>query len=320
MTDSRTPEQRQRIMQSVGQQNTKLSWWYGRSPMPSMTGMATLPPRLGFRTRSIEGRVMRRDGAVVLSTGKVAFTIRTLVTALDRHPSQLATSSRIPGHGQRLQTQLMDIPYKAPAFQATHFNCPHSSCRAYAQQVWWQTHGIRPGHLLQLQRLKVSRCVHCNQEAYWLDEKLVDPASRGAPLANPDLSDEIKRDYDEAANIEQQSPKGAAALLRLCLQRLCRDLGQKGENINTDIKALVLDGLPVEIQQALDVVRVVGNNAVHPGTIDLDDNPETVSTLFLLINAIADRMITQRKKVAELYGALPPGVLEQIKKRDAAKP
>ena len=75
----------------------------------------------------------------------------------------------------------------------------------------------------------------------------------------------------------------------------------------------------MEIQQALDVVRVVGNNAVHPGAIDLDDSPETVSALFLLINAIADRMITQRKKVAELYGALPASVREAITKRDTPK-
>jgi hypothetical protein len=78
-------------------------------------------------------------------------------------------------------------------------------------------------------------------------------------------------------------------------------------------------GLLGEIKQALNVVHMVRNNAVHPGAINLDDDPETVSALFLLINAIADRMITQRKKVAELYDALPPGVLEQIQKRDAPK-
>ena len=165
----------------------------------------------------------------------------------------------------------------------------------------------------------MSRCTHCSQLAYWLFEKLVHPASRSAPPPNSDLSEDIKRDYNEAASIEHQSPKGAAALLRLCLQRLCKDLGQKGENINADIQALVKDGLAVEIQQALDVVRVVGNNAVHPGAIDLDDSPETVSALFLLINAIADRMITQRKKVAELYGALPASVREAITKRDTPK-
>ncbi|MGX7709353.1 hypothetical protein [Methylobacterium sp. Gmos1] len=78
-------------------------------------------------------------------------------------------------------------------------------------------------------------------------------------------------------------------------------------------------GLLGEIKQALNVVHMVRNNAVHPGAINLDDNPETVNTLFLLINAIADRMITQRKKVAELYEAMPPGVLVANKRRDAPR-
>ena len=76
------------------------------------------------------------------------------------------------------------------------------------------------------------------------------------------------------------------------------------------------EGPPVGIQQALDAVRVVGNNAVHPGEISLDDSPEIASTLFELINIIVDRMISQPKKLSELYAGLPAGAVEAIKKRD----
>lgn len=213
----------------------------------------------------------------------------------------------------------MDLPFKAPSLDERAFNCPW--CRAYSAQGWYKTIATHSSYSpFDLEEVRASRCAHCRQTALWLRGKLIDPASRNAPPPNADLSPEIQADYNEAAEIEHASPKGAAALLRLCLQRLCADLGGNTGNINSDIQKLVQDGLPVAIQQALDVVRVVGNNAVHPGTINLDDNPETVSALFLLINAIADRMITQPKKVAELYGALPPGVLDAIKKRDAPKP
>ncbi|MDI6850717.1 MAG: hypothetical protein QMD82_02100, partial [bacterium] len=79
-------------------------------------------------------------------------------------------------------------------------------------------------------------------------------------------------------------------------------------------------GLDKKIQQALDYVRVIGNNAVHPGLLDLRDNKETVGMLFELINFIADRMITSNKKIDELYDKLPDSIKQQIEKRDKGQP
>ena len=120
----------------------------------------------------------------------------------------------------------------------------------------------------------------------------------------------------EAKAIVNKSPRGAAALLRLCIQKLCEQLGEKGKNINDDIANLVKIGLPVKIQQALDVVRVIGNNAVHPGQIDLRDDQDTAMKLFELINVIAEVMITQPKEVERLYQSLPQTAREAIQKRD----
>jgi hypothetical protein len=131
------------------------------------------------------------------------------------------------------------------------------------------------------------------------------------------MPEDVKEDYEEAATISAASPKAAAALLRLGLQKLCVHLGGKGKNINDDIATLVKNGLPVQIQQSLDIVRVVGNNAVHPGQIAVDD-PDDAGSLFVLTNLIVESMISVPKKVGDLYSNLPQGALDGIAKRDSA--
>lgn len=147
---------------------------------------------------------------------------------------------------------------------------------------------------------------------------MVVPPLVTAQNAHEDMPPSCRVDFEEARQIAQRSPRGAAALLRLVVQKLCKELGQPGENINSDIKALVRNGLPVDAQQALDVLRVTGNNAVHPGEMDIDGNPELVTASFELINFIVDQQITQKKRIAKLFAALPPSSQEAIARRDGS--
>lgn len=150
---------------------------------------------------------------------------------------------------------------------------------------------------------------------------MVFPAAVTSPPPNSDISEDIKNDYEEARLILGNSPRGAAALLRLVIQKLCTQLGESGKNINDDIASLVKKGLPVKIQQALDIVRVVGNNSVHPGQINLKDDTETANRLFGLVNLIADVMISQPKHVEELYdNVVPQTQKDAIAKRDNTQP
>ena len=92
-------------------------------------------------------------------------------------------------------------------------------------------------------------------------------------------------------------------------------LGEKGD-LDASIANLVKKGLTIKIQQALDIVRVIGNNAVHPGQIDLKDNRDTALQLFNLINIIANVMISEPKEVEKLYQSLPKGAKDAIERRD----
>ena len=105
-------------------------------------------------------------------------------------------------------------------------------------------------------------------------------------------------------------------MLRLAIQTLCGHLGESGKNINSDIASLVKKGLSPVIQKSLDVVRVIGNEAVHPGTLDLKDDRDTASKLFRLVNLIAEQMISHPKHVHAMYEELPESKKNEIEKRD----
>jgi len=201
-----------------------------------------------------------------------------------------------------------------PAFRSKKFTCPN--CGAIALQRW-DERGLDFGHYggANNNPLATAKCDHCNGYSVWLRGTILYPNKGDAPQPNPDLPESVKSIYLEAAAISSTSPRGAAALLRLAVQVLCTELGEKGKNINTDIASLVKKGLPERVQQALDIVRVTGNNAVHPGQIDVDD-PAVTSNLFELINVITEYTISMPNKINSVYGELPDNALESINKRD----
>ena len=207
------------------------------------------------------------------------------------------------------------MDFVAPQRDKDAFNCPY--CQAYSHQIWYDGGKCRSGRCDNIEELSIATCSRCGKLSYWINDKIIYPEETGIPNPNEDLDEEIKTDYLEAASIINKSSRGAAALLRLAIQKLCKQLGQSGDNINDDIANLVKNGLPVQIQQALDIVRVIGNESVHPGTIDLNDDNDTAVRLFELVNIIARIMVTQPKEIENLYSTLPEEKLEGIKNRDS---
>lgn len=213
------------------------------------------------------------------------------------------------------------MTFVPPDYNAKAFTCPH--CGAFARQPKWGYPLNAPfqGHYPEVQiehaSLKVGKCENCDENCLWVGTGLVYPVKGDAPNANADMPEDVKADYNEASAIYAKSPRGAAALLRLAIQKLMIHLGLPGDNINADIKALVAKGLPIQIQQALDVVRVTGNNAVHPGQLDTNDI-QVAQQLFPLVNVIVEYQISLPAQVQRMYDSLPAGALAAIEKRDAA--
>lgn len=231
------------------------------------------------------------------------------------------------------------------------FKCPR--CHAFADQTWMILHGNPifldgeysfPAKLLEgreaelygfekgpyvmqsrvtvnhiVENSYVSICASCRKTSLWVADKLVWPEPSSAPAMNIDTPEALHIDYSEAAAILHKSPRGSAALLRLAIQKLCQILGEPGRNINDDIASLVKKGLDSRVQKALDALRVIGNEAVHPGTLDLNDDPATAESLFRFFNLIVEKMISEPKHVDEVYALLPPEKLKAIERRDNAK-
>lgn len=218
----------------------------------------------------------------------------------------------------------MPDSYVTPEQGLSGFTCP--ACGVYAHQKWypwvyaWESmsRGSGYGESRHSEATQLCVCRHCDQVMVWQDGRLVFPRLSAAPPPDENMPEDVEADYREAASVVDQSPRAAAALLRLAIQKLVVHLGRPGKNLNADIGVLVKDGLPVIIQQSLDVVRVVGNNAVHPGEMELGDDRATANALFGLVNLIVDRMIGVPKRIGALTEALPAGALEAIARRDSA--
>ena len=114
----------------------------------------------------------------------------------------------------------ISAPYVAPSCNANAYNCPH--CHAYANQAWGDLmRFIKHANHGAIEGARLGTCIHCHNFTIWLDQKMIYPLTSTAPFPNPDLPDDIKQDVEEARQIATLSPRGAAALLRLSIQKMC---------------------------------------------------------------------------------------------------
>lgn len=206
-----------------------------------------------------------------------------------------------------------DVP---PKFKETSFSCPN--CGVYAFQFWTELKQIDYQGNPKDTDATISKCHRCDSQMLWWKGSIVAPAITTAPFHHAETPEAVRNIYEEARGVFETSPRASAALLRLALETLCGELGHGGKSIDKAIGAMVADGLGIQVQRALDVVRVIGNNAVHPGKIDLNDDRETAIALFALINFVVERMIAEPKKIDELFEALPEGARDAIDRRDSS--
>lgn len=164
----------------------------------------------------------------------------------------------------------MQKNYVSPDYMKDSFTCPH--CGTLSLMNYIRVNYYRGKYQNTTDKnsgtgtnwIFIATCQNCKKQIVWIDKIYVYPDII-AEEANSDMPDSVKQLYNEAGLIYNKSPRAACALLRLAIDRLCNELGETDRDINKNIGALVKKGLPETVQKALDVVRVVGNKAVHPG-------------------------------------------------------
>lgn len=218
----------------------------------------------------------------------------------------------------------MEEKHVAPEFRLEAFHCPHADCGVYAKQRFGNmptVSEVLAGGATRSLKLDIpvwiSKCEYCEQSSFWEHGKLVWPLSGSAPAPNEKMPKNVLADYVEADLIAAHSPRGAAALLRLAIENLCSVvLGKEVKDLNKAIGKMAKNGLSQKVVDALDVVRVTGNKAIHAGEINTEDKPKTVNSLFKLVNIIVARTIQEDAEIGDLFEDIPDSKKAQIKERD----
>lgn len=226
--------------------------------------------------------------------------------------------------------------FETPSIEKTAFTCPH--CGVLAQMHWQHLTQVYTSNITY--NIHIAICEVCKNHNLWqrygfsqnnkpyIKEEMIYPKISTIPPVD-DMPEKIKEIYKEASNVLGDSPRAACALLRLALQELMIFLKNnyeeyknlKGKNINEDIGKLVKSGLSPKVQQALDIVRITGNNAVHSiEVLDTNDNSQIANKLFEMLNFIVQEMITRPNEINKLFNDnIPEKAKEAIKKRDESK-
>lgn len=221
----------------------------------------------------------------------------------------------------------MRSKYAAPGYKKSVFTCPN--CSTFSNHDWAgekvnETYGQFAGKYGAsvskeiINDLWLCKCQSCGYISFWYKEQLAWPLNTNVEAPLDEMPNDIKDLYNEARSIVLLSPKGACAILRLALQKLCNRLAGQDEKKKIDgaIKKLVENGLPVDLQQAMDTVRIVGDEAVHPGQIDVGDNKELAIAMFRLMNIIIERLVIQPREIEDLYRLMPENKIKGIENRD----
>jgi hypothetical protein len=142
---------------------------------------------------------------------------------------------------------------------------------------------------VKMANLHISNCHNCNGFSLWVSGLLVYPTKLDK---TPELVDE---DVEEAAVVLNKSPRGATALMRLCIQKLVPLLEENGKELNQRVSSLVRKGLEMEIQQAMDVLEVLRSDSAQLNPLESQADRETALRFLDSLKEVLERRMSHNR-------------------------
>lgn len=146
------------------------------------------------------------------------------------------------------------------------------------------------------------------------------------PAPSKHMPEDVKKMYEEAANVFEISPRSAAALIRLTLELLLkRYLVNDGRKHSlNEMIGMLSTNAPSLVMEFMDLIRDKGNSEVHPeleklehewGDITREPDKDEILYLFKYINIICE-LIGLSDKANKDFESLPEQKRLNITKRN----
>ena len=196
----------------------------------------------------------------------------------------------------------MNNKHVPPKYKEESFHCPH--CDVLAYQSWHLGQGISYRFHDYPQNTDICTCIACNRTSIWVDGKMVYPLMSTGQPPHKDMPEAVKKIYEEARSVVSLSPRSAAALIRVLIEKLVKELRKTDkERLNKVIGRLKNEHFPGIFIECFNSVKTITNEGgAHAGRIDLrdEDGPEILDLLFHAANYIVEETIEHYNKLKTL--------------------
>ena len=166
-----------------------------------------------------------------------------------------------------------------------------------------------------VQNISISYCFNCNEICLWVVDQMVWPRCATSPGPKPHASTDVRRETEEASHTLDASPRGAAALLRLATEKLCKELGDSDESPRPEMAPLFQEEVDARVQKVLDAMRIIESNAISPDDVGVRSTGATAETLSGLVNLICEKMIIEPKHLQALYAKVRDDAQSALEQR-----